>query len=120
MNIPLFLLAIASQALDGAFNNSAARLVTVTTVKGDSGRDIETVSPPGPPFGCDLQPMEGDEVPQALSLLNRGIYAAFVPLDFAGFPKDRLLIDGVSYEIHDVPRERTNALSIRLTVSRLK
>lgn len=90
-----------------------------TTVNGDGSRSTSYAAS-GPTFACNLQPMNGDEVPAPLALLNLKIYKVFMPYDTVPVAKNRMLIDGVTYEIQDVRNPRSpGMISNQAFLSRL-
>jgi len=75
----------------------------------------------GPTFACNVEPMRGSEVPAPLALKNVSFFKLFVPYTQDPNVTERVTVDGLTYEVHDVQNPRSpDVISIMLTVSVLQ
>jgi hypothetical protein len=103
------------------FCTSLGQLRTFTRTTGAIRPDDGTWSDTGDPVSCCLYLPKGSEIPAPLALMDRTIYMlAWTLQDWPVTPQSRVVVDGVEYEVHDVPSERSNRFLPVAMVSRLK
>lgn len=75
----------------------------------------------GAPFACSLYEPKGSEIPLPLSLIDRTVYKlAWTDGSISITHKNQVVIAGITYDVHDVPTDRSNQFLPIAMVSRLK
>jgi hypothetical protein len=86
---------------------STGQQLLLTTTKNPDGSDASTFTAQTPTFKCNLQEVRGNSLPLPFSDIDLAFYKLFTPYTIVFKARDRVTVDGITYEVQDTDLYRS-------------